>query len=269
MTVIGARRSGFLRYVGGAGFAQAESASQRDPCGQDSSALACTMQPGQSTLPAGVVLTAGTAVDPTLSRSAAADLLQGAAARLGNLAFNSAPVMWLFDADPDFQWFTVPNSPAGTNGATVGNVGYLLGGAAGIIRRGGADLIAAGPSRIARALQGTPKYPGIDRFRDILLRKGTVIYGGHPGQSAFYTTASALRRSGNSASALFDGLQVLRHRNLGYRTRFAAYEVLEDTPAAFGLAIANVDNGAGWLPQIVVPSFQTTLRYLSDFPLAP
>ncbi|MFZ2507685.1 MAG: RHS repeat-associated core domain-containing protein, partial [Steroidobacteraceae bacterium] len=154
VTVIGARRSGFLRYVGGAGFAQAESASQRDPCGQDSSALACTMQPGQSTLPAGVVLTAGTAVDPTLSRSAAADLLQGAAARLGNLAFNSAPVMWLFDADPDFQWFTVPNSPAGTNGATVGNVGYLLGGAAGIIRRGGADLIAAGPSRIARALQG-------------------------------------------------------------------------------------------------------------------
>ncbi len=269
ITVIGARRSDFLRFVGGAGFAQAESASQRDPCGQDSNALACAMQQGRSGFPAGVVLTAGSAADSTLSRSTAADILQGAAARLGNLAFNSAPVMWLFDADPAFEWFPVPNSSAGTSGATLGNVGYLLGGAAGIIRRGGAHLIAASPSKTARGLQGTAKYPGIDRFRDISLKKGTVIFGGYPGQSAFYTTASALRRSGNSASALFDGLQVLRHRNLGYRTRFAAYEVLEDTPAAFGLAIANVDNGAGWLPQVVVPSFQTTLRYLADFPLAP
>ncbi len=49
----------------------------------------------------------------------------------------------------------------------------------------------------------------------------------------------------------------------------AAYEVIEDTPAAFGLALTNLKNGAGGYPQVVVPSFQTSLRYLSDFALGP
>jgi hypothetical protein len=51
--------------------------------------------------------------------------------------------------------------------------------------------------------------------------------------------------------------------------RMAAYEVMEDTPAAFGRALANIDNGFGGYPQIVVPSFRTSLRYLQDFALAP
>jgi filamentous hemagglutinin len=177
--------------------------------------------------------------------------------------------MWLFDADPDFQWFPVPNSPAGTNGSTLGNVGYLLGGAAGIVRRGAGELIAASPSSIASTYQGTRHYPGIDRFRDIMLKKGTVVLGGYPGQSAFYTTMSALRRSGQSAAKLFGGLQVRFHESHGYRARVAAYEVIEDTPAAIGLALANSRHGLGRYPQIVVPSFATTLRRIDDFPLDP
>jgi hypothetical protein len=49
----------------------------------------------------------------------------------------------------------------------------------------------------------------------------------------------------------------------------AVYEVVEDAQAAFGLTLANPANGSGWYPQIVVPSFETSLRYLTDFPLAP
>jgi hypothetical protein len=49
----------------------------------------------------------------------------------------------------------------------------------------------------------------------------------------------------------------------------AAYEVLEDTPAAFGLAIKNGDHGAGWLPQVVVPSYETSLSFLRVIPLGP
>ena len=102
-----------------------------------------------------------------------------------------------------------------------------------------------------------------------MLKKGTVIFSGYPGQSAFYTTLSALRRSGGSAAKLFDGLQVRFHELHGYRSRIAAYEVLDDTPAAIALAIANGKHGSGRLPQVFVPSFETALRRLNDFPLDP
>jgi hypothetical protein len=151
----------------------------------------------------------------------------------------------------------------------TGNIGYLVGGAAGIIRRHGPETVTQGISAAARSFQGTVKYPAIDRFRNITLKKGTIIYSGYPGQSAFYTTANAMRRSGARASILWDGLQVAKHHLYPPRSRMAAYEVVEDTPAAFALAVANVRNGAGGYPQIVVPSFSTTLRYLNDFPLAP
>jgi hypothetical protein len=175
----------------------------------------------------------------------------------------------LFGADPDFQYFREPESTGGRAGALAGNAGYLLGGAAGMVRRAGPDLLKRGPSVFARSLQGTPKYPGIDRFRDITLKKGTILYGGFPGQTAFYTTSSALRRSGDSASRLFRGLQTREHDALGYRTRLAAYEVVDETSAAFGLAIANAAYGTGRLPQVVVPSYETSLRFILDFPLEP
>jgi hypothetical protein len=63
------------------------------------------------------------------------------------------------------------------------------------------------------------------------------------------------------------GLQIAPHRWRPARSRYAAYEVLEDTPAAFGLAIENAGYGHGRFPQVVVPSYQTTLKYLGDFPL--
>jgi hypothetical protein len=151
----------------------------------------------------------------------------------------------------------------------VGSVGYLVGGAAGIMRRGGSELAAHGPSAIARSFQGSVKYPQVDRYKDIVLKKGTLIYGGFPGQGAFYTTARAMRRSRASASRLWDGLQVATHASFPPRSRMAVFEVMDDTPAAFGLALANVKNGIGGYPQVVVPSFATSLRYLTDFPLAP
>jgi RHS repeat-associated protein len=269
VTVIGLRWGTAFHFVGGSGFAQAESASQRDPCGQDSSTFACAMQNGTLVSPSQIVLTAGTKADPTLSRNPVLDYLQGAAARIGNIAMSSSPVSWLFGAHPDFEWFDVPDSQSGQAGAQIGDVGYLVGGAAGVVRKAGTELVARTPSAYARSMQGTDRFPGVDKFKDITLKKGTVIYGGIPGQSAFYTTSSAMRRAGYSASALASGLQTGAHPTRGIRTRFAAYEVVDDTAAAFGLALANTRRGAGWYPQIVVPSFQTSLRLLDEIPLGP
>ncbi len=273
VTVIGLTWADHFRALfsgnGGAGTAQAASASARDPCGQDASAMACAIQAGFMSSAGSIVLTAGMPGGPTLRSSSGLDALQGAAARLGNVLISSSPVAWLFGADPDFEWFDVPDSTAGRAGATLGNVGYLLGGVAGIVRTGGARIAEGSASAFARTRQGFGKYPGVDRFRDITLRKGTVLYGGHPGQSAFYTTASAMRRSGGSASYLYDGLQIAKSMNHPMRTKMAMYELLEDTPAALGLAIRNGDHGGGWLPQVVVPSYLSNLRLLDLVPLGP
>ena len=151
VTVIGAHWADFLRYFGGAAISgQTESASQRDPCGQDSNALTCAMQSAQGMPPAKIVLTAGTKVDSTLSRSAAVDFLQGAAARIGNLAFNSSPVTWLFDSNMEFQWFPEPDSVAGRQGAMLGNVGVLIGGIATSTR----TAVNHVPTELARVVRG-------------------------------------------------------------------------------------------------------------------
>jgi RHS repeat-associated protein len=147
ITVIGAHWADFLRYFGSS---QADSASQRDPCGQDSSALSCATQSVQFMPPARIVLTAGTKVDSTLSRNATIDFLQGAAARIGNIAFNSSPVTWLFDSNMDFQWFPEPDSVPGRRGAMLGNVGLLIGG----IGTGARTAINHVPAELARVVRG-------------------------------------------------------------------------------------------------------------------
>jgi len=269
ITVIGLTWADYMRAFGGAHSAEIASALERDPCGQNGSALACSMASGALVSPSSIVLTVGRQPNATLSSGGRFDAYQAFAARVGNLAIGSSPIAMLFGADPDFQYFREPDSASGRAGSLAGNVGYLLGGAVGMVRKAGSNLISRGPSAFARSLQGTAKYPGIDRFRDITLKKGTLLYGGFPGQTAFYTTSSALRRAGESADRLFGGLQVRKHAIFGYRTRVAAYEVTEDTQAAMGLAIANVDYGTGWLPQVVVPSYEASLRFLREIALVP
>jgi RHS repeat-associated protein len=269
ITVIAASWPSYLRASGGAHASEVASALERDPCGQNGNGSACSMQGIAMVAPATVVFTVGPHPDQTLRSGGRLDAVQGFAARVANLAISSSPIALLFGADPDFQYFREPGNAFGARGAQLGNVGYLAGGAAGVIRKGGASIFSEASSTIARSFQGRGRYPGIDRFRDITLKKGTILYAGYPGQSAFYTTASAMRRAGQSSSALFRGLQVAAHETRGLRVRAAAYEVMEESPAAFGLALANMKHGDGWLPQVVVPSYESSLRYLNDFPLGP
>lgn len=113
-------------------------------------------------------------------------------------------------------------------------------------------------------------------YRDITLKKGKIIYGGTPGQTSFYTTESALNRSGYSSQELFDGLQVAPgdpahipvHPITGLnRPGVTAYEVLEDIPAAFGRTLANPGQGSGGLPQIVIENYQDYLKPIYSIPL--
>ena len=122
--------------------------------------------------------------------------------------------------------------------------------------------INASPSEIAQSWQGSPPYTGVDRYKDITLKKGKIIYAGDPSPTGYATTSSALKRTGNDASKIFQGLQVgpwkapdeIAHLS-GYRQTMMPYEIVEDVPAAFGITKANPQFGKGELPQMYIPEF--------------
>jgi hypothetical protein len=121
----------------------------------------------------------------------------------------------------------------------------------------------------ARSLQGSGNYPGVDQYMQVTLKQGTIVYGGAPGQSHFYTTADAVEKTGRSASRLFQGLQVAPHPIFSYRPGVTAYEVTEDVVVAFGRALANPQHGQGGLPQIVIENYERFLRPVYSIPLLP
>jgi hypothetical protein len=122
------------------------------------------------------------------------------------------------------------------------------------------------PSDLAKGFQGSRDYPGIDRYRDITLKKGTMVYAGEPGVTGFFTTSSAIRRTDLDATALFEGLQVSPRNGL-YRPGVTAFEILEDTPAAFGITRANPKHGKGGLPQLYIPDHSEVTRPVVSYPL--
>ena len=131
ITVIAVTWAQYMRAMGGAHASEVASALERDPCGQNGSALACSMASSKLVSPSSIVLTVGRNADYSLSSGDRFDAVQGFAARVANLTIASSPLALLFGADPDFQYFREPTGEAGRNGAMAGNVGYLLGGAAG------------------------------------------------------------------------------------------------------------------------------------------
>lgn len=113
--------------------------------------------------------------------------------------------------------------------------------------------------------QGNPRFPGVDRWRDITLKQGIIVYAGEPGLSGFMTTESAIRRSGMDATSLFGGLQVPPRNGL-YRNGVTAYEVVEDIPAAMARTLANNQISRGGLPQLYVPSVNRVTRNYGPTP---
>ena len=97
------------------------------------------------------------------------------------------------------------------------------------------------PSEIARSWQG--KYPGIDDYVDITVKKGTVLYRGEPNGTEYFTTLDAIEQSGRNATKLFEGLQVEKNPKYGYRVEMQGYVFNEDVASAYGIANANPQFG--------------------------
>ncbi|HSX60850.1 MAG TPA: RHS repeat-associated core domain-containing protein [Tahibacter sp.] len=116
------------------------------------------------------------------------------------------------------------------------------------------------PSAWARQWQGHGIYKGRDTWTNTVLKKGTVIYGGAPGQSGFYFDAKTLAAAGGSKAKLWQSLQVLPHPKFGYRPQVQAYVVKKDTCVATGIAQAQDPSkgfGAGGGTQVFLADFKT------------
>jgi hypothetical protein len=70
-------------------------------------------------------------------------------------------------------------------------------------------------------------------------------YAGEPGVSGFFTTQRTITTAGGDAKRLFQGLQVAPSDIGLYRPGVTAFEVIDDSPAAFGIVRANPQYGEG------------------------
>ena len=112
----------------------------------------------------------------------------------------------------------------------------------------------ATPSQLARSWQGMGKYPGVDDYDDITVKKGTILYRGEPNGTEYFTTLEAIEQSGRDATTVFEGLQVEKNPIHGYRGEMQGYLFNEDIASAYGITNANPQFGKGGLPQYYVPN---------------
>ena len=112
----------------------------------------------------------------------------------------------------------------------------------------------ATPVQLARSWQGMGKYPGVDDYDDITVKKGTILYRGEPNGTEYFTTLEAIEQSGRDATTVFEGLQVEKNPIHGYRGEMQGYLFNEDIASAYGITNANPQFGKGGLPQYYVPN---------------
>lgn len=112
------------------------------------------------------------------------------------------------------------------------------------------------PSEIAKSFQGKGKYPGIDEYVDVVIEKGKKLYRGEPNGTGYFTSLEAIELSEKNATKLFEGLQVEKHPEYGYRQTMRGYTFNQDITVAYGFAKANPQYGAGGLEQYFVPDVE-------------
>ena len=113
-----------------------------------------------------------------------------------------------------------------------------------------------------RQWQGRGIYKGRDSWSNTMLKEGDIVYGGAPGQSGFYFDKATLNAAGGSRQKLWESLQVLPHRDFGYRGQIQAYRVKRDAIAGTGQALSQDPSifGQGGGTQFFLSNYKTILE---------
>ena len=120
------------------------------------------------------------------------------------------------------------------------------------------------PAWKARSWHGKGDYPGIDTWRTVTLKKGTIVYGGVPGQSEFYIEKASFKRSGGIKETLWESVQVKEHPKFGYRSAVQPYILTEDTVAGMSVTKANPQYGKGGAIQYFIEDYNEKLKPYGD-----
>jgi filamentous hemagglutinin len=107
-----------------------------------------------------------------------------------------------------------------------------------------------------------------DAWRSITLQPGSIVYGGIPGQSAYYTDLATVKASGLNAQALFDSLQVAPHPVYGFRPAVQAYRIVTEINIPAGRALSNPAYGGGGGVQYFILNFDDVLIPIRQFHLS-
>ncbi len=100
------------------------------------------------------------------------------------------------------------------------------------------------------------------------LRKGDIVYGGLPGQSAFYTNEETILASQGNKITLYKNLQAkLNPERGGYRSNIGEYVVTQDMRVPTGIVSANPTLGAGGARQFFINNFGNRLELINDLEL--
>ncbi|GAX48371.1 hypothetical protein [Pseudolactococcus reticulitermitis] len=116
------------------------------------------------------------------------------------------------------------------------------------------------PSVTAKKWQGKGKYPGIDNYQDVVIKKGSIVYRGEPNGTEYFTTTSAIEEASGFADNLFNGLQVEKHPIFGYRNTMQGYEITSDIRGGISRTIANKQFGNGGSTQLFIPDIDDLIK---------
>ena len=104
-----------------------------------------------------------------------------------------------------------------------------------------------------------------DAFGLVTLKKGSIVYSGLPGQSAFYTDFATAKTSGLDKIRFSELSQIAPHPLRGYRSQVGAHRVLEDIRVPSGIARANPQFGSGEGLQYFIRKFENKLKLIRVF----
>ena len=100
------------------------------------------------------------------------------------------------------------------------------------------------------------------------LKKGDIVYGGLPGQSAFYTNEEAVLASQGNKTTLYKNLQAKSNPERGgYRSNLGEYVVTQDMRVPTGLVSANPTLGTEGARQFFIHNFGNRLQLINDLEL--
>lgn len=119
----------------------------------------------------------------------------------------------------------------------------------------------------AKTWQGKGSYPGVDNWFTVEIPAGTKVYGGLPGQTAFYAFEPAVQASGLDKVKYWESLQVEPHPKFGYRTQLGEYVTNKTLHAVISKVEANQQFGSGGAWQIFIKEFQTDVNLTSQINL--